>query len=151
MDEQNIKKQAEQIVDKIKEMVKTGSASHVTLKRKGETVFSVSLNAGIVGAAIGLKAAPFLLLTAALVSFGLDCEIEIEKHDGTIINLNETKIGSKMENLKETAKDKAKDLFGEGFEVSFTVDPIEQDKDDADATEAEACGETAETPEEEAE
>ena len=144
MDEQNNKKQAEQVVEKIKELVKSGSASHVTLKRKGETVFSVSLNAGLLGAAIGLKAAPFALLTAALISFGLDCEIEIEKKDGTIINLNETKVGSKLENLKNAAKGKAKDIFGDGFDVAVSVDP---DEDDA-AADAEVIAETdgEETP-----
>ena len=135
MDEQNIKNQAEQIIDKVKEIVKSGNASHVSLKRNGETLLSVSMNAGIIGAVIGLKAAPFVVLTAALVSFGLDCEIEIEKKDGTIINLNETKFGSKLENLKENVKDKAKDVFGEGFEVSVTVGP---DQDDADETEEDA-------------
>ena len=123
MDEQNNKKQAEQIVDRIKELVKDGSASHVSLKRKGETVFSVSLNAGILGAVIGLKAAPLAMLTAALVTLGLDCEIEIEKKDGTIINLNETKLGSKLENLKDAAKDKARDLFKDGYR------PVDADPD----------------------
>lgn len=127
MDEQNIKNQAEQLIEKVKEIVKSGNASHVSLKRNGETLLSVSMNAGIIGAVIGLKAAPFVVLTAALVSFGLDCEIEIEKKDGTIINLNETKVGAKLENLKESAKDKAKDLFGDGFEVSVTVEPDRND------------------------
>ena len=147
MDEQTIKNQAEQIVEKIKELVKGGNASHVILKRKGETLLSVSLNAGILGAVIGLKAAPFVVLTAALVSFGLDCEIEIEKKDGTIINLNETKVGSKLENLKEAAKDRAKDLFGEGFDVAATVDPVEDTANTA-ANGPEETGESEEPTEE---
>ncbi len=134
MDEQNIKNQAEQIIEKVKEIVKSGNASHVTLKRNGETLLSVSTNAGIIGAVIGLKAAPFVVLTAALVSFGLDCEIEIEKKDGTIVNLRETKVGAKLENLKDSAKEKAKDLFGEGYEVSATVD-AEQEETATDETE----------------
>lgn len=134
MDEQNIKNQAEQIIEKVKEIVKSGNASHVTLKRNGETLLSVSTNAGIIGAVIGLKAAPFVVLTAALISFGLDCEIEIEKKDGTIVNLSETKVGSKLENLKDSAKEKAKDLFGEGYEVSATVD-AEQEETAPDAPE----------------
>lgn len=134
MDEQNIKNQAEQIIEKVKEIVKSGNASHVTLKRNGETLLSVSTNAGIIGAVIGLKAAPFVVLTAALISFGLDCEIEIEKKDGTIVNLSETKVGSKLENLKDSAKEKAKDLFGEGYEVSATVD-AEQEETATDETE----------------
>lgn len=135
MEEDKVKQQAEQIIEKIKALVKDGNASHVTLKRKGETLLSVSMNAGIIGAVIGLKAAPFLVLSAALVSFGLDCEIEIEKKDGTIVNLNETKMGVKLEGLKETAKDKARDLFGEGYDVSATVDAQEADAEVVDAEE----------------
>ena len=143
MDEQNIKNQAEQLIEKVKEIVKSGNASHVSLKRNGETLLSVSMNAGIIGAVIGLKAAPFVVLTAALVSFGLDCEIEIEKKDGTIINLNETKIGAKLGNLKDSAKEKAKDIFGEGFEVSVTVEP------DHDDEESDDDNDTSETDEDE--
>lgn len=137
MDEQTKKNHAEQLIEKVRELVKDGSASHVSLKRKGETLISVSMNAGIIGAVIGLKAAPFMVLTAALVSFGLDCEIEIEKKDGTIINLNETKMGAKLEEIRETAKDKARDLFGEGFDVSATVDAEEDVVFTDDAFEAE--------------
>lgn len=146
MEEDRIKQQAEQIIEKVKALVKDGSASHVTLKRKGETLLSVSMNAGIIGAVIGLKAAPFLVLSAALVSFGLDCEIEIEKKDGTIVNLNETRVGVKLEELKETAKDKAKDLFGEGYDVSATVDAEEADAEVIveEAAEEDAKDETAE-------
>lgn len=147
MDEQTIKNQAEQIIEKVKEIVKSGNASHVSLKRNGETLLSVSTNAGIIGAVIGLKAAPFVVLTAALVSFGLDCKIEIEKKDGTIINLNETKVGAKLENLKESAKEKAKDVFGDGFEVSVTVEPNRNDGDEEPAEESEAEeSEAEETP-----
>ena len=140
MEEDKIKQQADQIIEKIKALVKDGNASHVTLKRKGETLLSVSMNAGIIGAVIGLKAAPFLVLTAALVSFGLDCEVEIEKKDGTIVNLNETRVGTKLEEIKETAKDKAKDIFGEGYDVSATVDAEESE---AEVVDAEAAAEPA--------
>ena len=104
MDEQKLKMQAEIIVDKIKELVKDGSASRVILKRKGETLLNLSLNTGIVGAVVGLHAVPFLVLTTALVSFGLDCEIEIEKKDGTVWSLDETPVGMKLEELKRSAK-----------------------------------------------
>ena len=104
MDEQKLKQQAEIVVEKIKALVKDGSASRVILKRHGETLLNLSLNTGIVGAVVGLKAAPFLVLTTALVSFGMDCEIEIEKTDGTIINLNDTPVVSKLEALKQSAK-----------------------------------------------
>ena len=127
MDEQKLKMQAEIIVDKIKELVKDGSASRVILKRKGETLLNLSLNTGIVGAVVGLHAAPFLVLTTALVSFGLDCEIEIEKKDGTVWNLNETPVGIRLEELKRSAK--AAFNAGETQEkADVEIDPAETEE-----------------------
>ena len=116
MAEQDIKAQAQQIVEKVKEIVKEGNASR------------------IFGAVIGLSAAPFVVLASALVSFGLDCEIEIEKKDGTIINLNNTEIGSKLENAKSEVKDKAKEFFAnmetKGEDVEIDIEDV--DIDDAE-------------------
>ena len=118
MDEQQLKQQAEKIVEKIKELVKDGSASKIALKRKGETLVNIPLGAGILGAIVGLGAAPFAVLTTALVSFGLDCEIEITKKDGSVLNLNETPLGLKLEDLKEMAMDKAKGFVEEFKDVA---------------------------------
>ena len=126
-----MKQQAEQIVEKVKALVKDGSASRVMLKRKGETILNLSLNMGILGAAIGLAASPFALLTAALVSFGLDCEIEVEKKDGSIVNLNRTPVGEKLGSLKDSAKEKAKGFF-EKSKGPYDVDyePVDDPADD---------------------
>ena len=118
MDEQQLKQQAEKIVEKIKELVKDGSASKIALKRKGETLVNIPLGAGILGAIVGLGAAPFAVLTTALVSFGLDCEIEITKKDGSVLNLNETPLGLKLEDLKDLAFDKAKEFVEEFKDVA---------------------------------
>ena len=111
MDEQKIREQAEQIVEKIKAAVKDGGGSRVLLKRHGETLMNLSLNTGMIGAMVGLKLAPFAVLTTALVSFGMDCEIEIEKEDGTVINLNQTPVGMKLEEIKDNALDKTKEII----------------------------------------
>lgn len=136
MTEQDIKAQAQQIVEKVKEAVKDGNASRIYLKRNDETVLNISLNAGIIGAVIGLAAAPFAVLTTALISFGLDCEIEIEKKDGTILNLNHTEIGSKLENAKAEVKEKAKDFFSkepECEEVEVEVEAEAEPESEAPA------------------
>ena len=101
MDEQQMKQQAEKIVEKVMELVKDGSASKISLKRKGETLVNIPLSAGILGAIVGLSAAPFAVLTTALISFGLDCEVEITKKDGTVLNLSETPAGAKLEEIKQ--------------------------------------------------
>ena len=135
MNEENIKEQAEKIVEAVKGFVSDKTSALITLKRKGKTLFSVSTGAGLIGAAIGLKAAPFAMLTAALVAFGTDCEIEIEKADGTIINLNETRVGAKLKDMKDSVVGKAKDKFGDGFEVSVTVEADDAGTDADEPTE----------------
>lgn len=138
MDEQKIREQAEQIVEKIKAAVKDGGGSRVLLKRHGETLMNLSLNTGMIGAVVGLKLAPFAVLTTALVSFGLDCEIEIEKEDGTVINLNRTPVGMRLEELKENAIDKTKEIIDKvkgmsgspaGYtDTDYTADAAEPDE-----------------------
>ena len=118
MDEQQLKQQAEKLVEKIKELVQDGGASKIALKRKGETLVNLPLGAGIVGALVGLSAAPFTVLTTALISFGLDCEIEITKKDGTVLNLSETPAGMKLEELKDFAVDRAKAFVEEFKDVA---------------------------------
>ena len=112
MDENTIKLQAQQIVDRVKALVRDGSASRVRLVRNGKTLLDFSVNAGIIGALVGLKTAPFATLTALLISFGLDCEVEVEKKDGDVINLNHTRVGEKLGQMKNAAARKAKDFSG---------------------------------------
>ena len=118
MDEQQMKQQAEKIVEKVMELVKDGSASKISLKRKGETLVNIPLSAGILGAIVGLSAAPFAVLTTALISFGLDCEVEITKKDGTVLNLSETPAGAKLEEIKDIVIDKAKAFVEEFKDVA---------------------------------
>ena len=138
--ENNTKEQAQQIVDKIKELLKDGSGSRVLLKRGGETLLNVSVNTGVLGALAGLYAAPFAVITAALVSFGLDCEIEIEKKDGSVIRLKDTELGEKLENAKETVKNTARSIF----HTEQTYDDVTYDSDFYEGTSEGGYG----TPEE---
>jgi hypothetical protein len=137
MDEQKIKEQAEQIVEKIKASVKDGGGSRVLLKRHGETLMNLSLNTGMIGAVVGLKLAPFAVLTTALVSFGLDCEIELEKEDGTVINLNRTPVGMKLEEIKENAIDKTKEIIDKVKGMSGAPSAYTDTDYTADAADAE--------------
>ena len=112
MDTKNIKQQAEQVAQYILSLVQDGNASRVMLKRKDKTLFDLSLTTGVVGTIVGLSAAPCAVLTAVLVSFGMDCDVEIEKKDGTVIKLSETAFGAKMESFKAAVKDKVSGHFG---------------------------------------
>ena len=128
MDEKTLKEQAEKAVEYIKGLVKEGSVSRVALIRKGETLVNLPLSAGIIGTVVGAIAAPWAVLTTALVSFGFDCEIEITKTDGTIINLSETPIGAKLTEVKEAAKEMVTPKKKEEPET----EPIEVDAEPVD-------------------
>lgn len=125
----DIKQEAEKIVEKVKELIHDGSASRVMLVRGGETLLNLSLNTGVIGAVVGLKYAPLAVLTAALVSFGMDCDILVEKKDGTVWSLSETPAGYKMEEIRQ----KAKGVFRkkEGAAEEPVADAAEPDAADA--------------------
>lgn len=84
-------KKAEQIVEKIKELVKKGNITKIIINKDGKTIVNLPLNAGIVGLAI----APWAMLVATIVTLGTDCEIKLEKKDKTIIDINDEDIEEK--------------------------------------------------------
>ena len=87
-EESILTKEAEEVVEKIKELVKKGNVAKVVIKKDNEVIVNLPLNAGIVGGIVGLIAAPWAMLTATLVTLGFDCKIEIVKSDGSIVDLS---------------------------------------------------------------
>ena len=75
--------QINRIVEELKARVREGNVDRIQLLRKGEVIFSVPLNVGIAGGLIGLMAAPFAMIAAAIAAYGLDCRIEIVRNDGS--------------------------------------------------------------------
>ena len=70
------KKFAEEIVEKLKELVKKGNVTKIQVIKNGETVVNFPLNVGIVA---GVAAAPWALLLAAITTLGMDCHIRSEE------------------------------------------------------------------------
>ena len=79
-----VKKTAEALVEKVKEVVKKGNVTKIQVKRKGEVVVSFPATVGVVA---GIAAAPWALLLAAITTLGLDCGIEVIKEDGSVIHI----------------------------------------------------------------
>ena len=86
------------IVEKIKELVKKGNVARILVKRNDTTVLNIPLNAGIAGAVIGISAAPLALIGSAIAAIGLDCKVELVKNDGSTITLLSREVGSKAFN-----------------------------------------------------
>ncbi|MCI8651058.1 MAG: DUF4342 domain-containing protein [Oscillospiraceae bacterium] len=78
------KKVAEEIVEKLKELVRKGNVTKILVSKNGETIVNFPLNVGIVA---GVAAAPWALILAALTTLGMDCHIDVVKDDGDVIHI----------------------------------------------------------------
>ncbi len=81
---EDLKHKAEDIVEKIKEIVKEGNVSRVRVIRGDNVILNLPLTVGVVGTILGLAAAPWAVIIATVTTIGLNCTVEVEKKDGTI-------------------------------------------------------------------
>ena len=78
------KKLAEEIIEKLKDLVKKGNVTKIQVIKNGETIVNFPLNVGIVA---GVAAAPWALLLAAITTLGMDCHIDVVKDDGEVLHI----------------------------------------------------------------
>lgn len=89
---------ANETVDKIKEVVKKGNISKITIKKDDEILLNLPLNAGIIGALV----APWGVIAGVIAAFGFKCQIELLKDDGTIVDITQ-----RAEDLGKEVKEKS--------------------------------------------
>ena len=68
-------KKGEALFSRLKDIVKKGNVSKIQVKKDGELVLNVPVNAGLVGVVI----APIAAVVAVVAAFGFKCSIEIIK------------------------------------------------------------------------
>ena len=74
----------DEILNKIKALVKEGNVNKIRVKRGDQVLLTVPVNAGIAGGLVGLAVAPWWgILAAAAAAYGLNCKFEIVKDDGS--------------------------------------------------------------------
>ena len=74
----------DEIIEKIKALVKEGNVNKIRVKRGDQVLLTVPVNLGIVGGLVGLAAAPWWgILAAAAAAYGFECKFEIVKDDGS--------------------------------------------------------------------
>ncbi|NLJ78103.1 MAG: DUF4342 domain-containing protein [Tissierellia bacterium] len=80
----DISDKGERMVNKVKEIVKKGNVTKITVKKDGEVLLNIPVTAAAIGT---ILAAPLAILGlgSALIS---KCTIEVLKEDGEIININ---------------------------------------------------------------
>ena len=105
------RQRADEIVAQIKELVKKGNIARILVKRGEDTVLNIPLNVGIVGTVLGLTAAPWALIATAVATLGFDCRIELEKTDGTTVELFSREVGQKAVDLGDAVVEEVKERF----------------------------------------
>ena len=116
------------VIDKIKELVKKGNVSRIVVCRNGQQILNIPVSVGAVGAVVGLAAAKWVTLAAVLATIGLGCTVEVIKSDGAIVNVMDEESNQKVRNFASEAVEKVK----ENIPVSINVD-IKRDDDNVDA------------------
>lgn len=114
---------ANETVDKIKEVVKKGNVSRITIKKDDEVLLNLPLNAGIIGALV----APWGMVAGVIAAFGFKCQIELTKNDGTIIDISQ-----RAEDLGKEVKEKGSvvvdDVMAKGAEAYCNIKEVAADK-----------------------
>jgi len=125
------------IVEKIKEYIKKGNVSRITVKKEDEIVLNIPVTVGVVGTAL----APWLTVIGAIVALGLKCEILLIKEDGSIIDLSgkltETvddmreKGSETVDSVRNKARDTADAVRDKKDQVMSDIDEIKDIVEDA--------------------
>ncbi len=131
-------KKGEALFESIKELVKKGNVSKIQVKKDGEIVLNVPVNAGIVGIVI----APLASVVGVVAAFGFKCTIEVIKNDGTIIDVSDAvtdamgTVVEKSSTMVDEVKEKGSQFYQKGKEkASEAVDKIKKDSDEFDFSE----------------
>ena len=84
----DLKKFADDMVSKIKELVAEGNVSRIRI-RKGDTIIlNLPLSVGLIGTALGRVGAPWAVILGTISTIGFKCTVEVEKKDGTVTILH---------------------------------------------------------------
>ena len=128
---------------KIKELVKKGNVSRIIVRRKDDVVLNLPVNVGVVGAALGLAYAKWVLLAGVLATIGFGCTVELVKSDGGIVNVMDEESNKKVRDFAADTVEKVK----ENIPVTINVDVRRDTSDeilDADVSEVHDSEETKE-------
>lgn len=108
------------IIEKIKEYVKKGNVSRITVKREEEVIINIPVTVGVVGTVL----APWLTVIGSVVALGMKCDILLTKDDGSVIDLS-GKVVETFEDAKEKGGEAVDSVRNK---VSDTVDAVKEKK-----------------------
>lgn len=91
-----IKMKTSDILNAVKEIIKEGNATHITVYRNGKVILDLPILFG----AVGVVLAPLAALLGTGAAFIYNCKIVIEKKDGTDVEVIDY-IKAKFDSIKK--------------------------------------------------
>lgn len=73
------------MIDAIKEAIRKGNVSKITLKKDGDVILNLPVSIGIIGTVLF----PWAAIGATIAAFGSKCTIELIKDNGEVINISQ--------------------------------------------------------------
>ena len=119
MDKNNVN----DIIEKIKGLVKKGNVSRIVIGKDGKELVNVPVNVGIVGGVVDLAAAKWVVIAAVLATVGFGCTVQVIREDGEV-----TDVLTEEQSAKTRAK--AAD-FVEDVKERFNLDEVVEKATDA--------------------
>lgn len=74
-----------EVIEKLKALIKKGNVTRIILKKDGETMLNIPVTAGAVGVVLG----PFVSIVGVSAALLSKATIEIVKSDGEVVDLND--------------------------------------------------------------
>lgn len=118
----NMSQKGNELIDKLKEIVRKGNVTRILLRRDGETVMNIPITAGAVGAVLFTPAT----VAGILVALATGCRLEIVKDDGKVIDIRDITEDT-FNNVKERV-DEVREKFDK--KDSIYEDEFEDASDD---------------------
>ena len=109
------------LIDRIKELVKKGNVTKIVIKKDDNVLVNIPVNVGIVGGIIGVAAAPWAVVAAAVATAGFACRVELVKEDGEITVISGKAIETKAKDLGDKAVELGKGLGAKAKDVGASV------------------------------
>ena len=108
--------QGSAMIEKIKDAIRKGNISKITIKKDEEVILNLPVNIGLVGTLLF----PWAVVASTIAALGTKCTIELLKDNGEVLNLSD-KATETFETVVEKGGSLAGDLKDKGTEVFYSV------------------------------
>ena len=124
MDKNNIN----DIMAKLKEMVKKGNVSRIVISKDDKELVNVPVNVGLVGGVVALAAAKWVVIAAVLATVGFGCTVQVIKEDGEITDVYGKETAEKARNMAAGVVSEVKEKFNLDEVVDKAADVVNEVK-----------------------